>query len=280
MADTLRTILHNAIAQLQNSPSAGLDAEILLAFVLKKPRSYLFTWPEASLTSAKRNQYDALIQRRIAGEPIAYLTGNKEFWSLNLHVSQNTLIPRPETELLVETILGLTDVHQNLTILDLGTGSGCIAVALAQERPHAHVLACDISASALAIAQKNAIMHNLKNIHFLQSDWFNNIPASKFDIIISNPPYLEEDSIYLQQGDIRFEPQIALISGSDGLNAIRHICMHAKNHLNPSGYLALELGYNQNAVVMTLLAENMYSNIRSIADLSGHDRVCIAQASC
>lgn len=277
MTNTLRNNLHSAITQLTESPTATLDAEILLAHVLDKPRSYLLTWPETPLTATQQNEYNALITRRAAGEPIAYLTGWKEFWSLPFQVSKDTLIPRPETELLVETVLNIFDINETITILDLGTGTGCIAIALAHERPQAQLLACDISERALDIARKNATNLRIKNIRFMQSDWFSNIPPTPFDIIVSNPPYIAEQNAYLQQGDIRFEPQTALSSGINGLDAIQKIIDNAKTYLKPDAYLVFEIGYDQANAVTALLTQKGFANIRCLPDLAGHMRVCIAQ---
>lgn len=272
----VRYILDNAARQLvTSSGSARADAEILLAHCLQKSRTWLFTWPEYEPDTACLITFRQLIEKRRQGMPIAYLTGQREFWTLNLKVTSDTLIPRPETELLVETALEKLDGKQSL--LDLGTGTGAIALAIASERPDLHIAACDISPAALTIAQENARNHHIHNVQFLLSDWFNHLPAQHFDVIAANPPYIETQDPHLQQGDVRFEPISALISGEDGLDDIRHITQIAPQWLKQDGWLILEHGYNQGEAVTQLLQKTNFRNVIRLSDLSGNDRVTCGQ---
>lgn len=277
---TIKEQLIQATQQLQAcSDSARLDAELLLLFVLNKPRSYLFAYPEAELGTEHQAQFQALLEQRQQGKPIAHLIGQREFWTLNLKVTPDTLIPRPETELLIETVLELfPNQNQALQILDLGTGTGAIALSLASEYPHAHVTTCDISKTALLVAQENAQQHKLKNVQFLQSNWFSTIDSSSsFDLIISNPPYIPKQDQHLQQGDVRFEPLSALASGEDGLDDIRMITKQAQNYLKPQGWIMLEHGYDQGKQVPALLKECGFKAVTLKQDLMGNDRMTIAQ---
>lgn len=261
------------------SDSARLDAELLLLFVLNKPRSYLFAYPEAKLGTTQQAHFQELIALRKQGHPIAHLTGTRAFWTLNLKVTSDTLIPRPETESLIETTLALFPNHdQALNILDLGTGTGAIALSLASEYPHAQIVACDVSSAALAVAQENAQNHDLKNVQFLQSNWFSALASPNcFDLIISNPPYIPEQDEHLKQGDVRFEPLSALTSGKDGLDDIRIIATQTPNYLKPQGWLMLEHGYDQGKQVPMLLENKGFKNIQLKQDLMGNDRLTIAQ---
>jgi release factor glutamine methyltransferase len=218
-----------------------------------------------------------LINRRINGEPVAYITGRRGFWSFDLQVTPDTLIPRPETELLVE--LALAYIHPNLAsqVLDLGTGTGAIALAIAHERPNAHVLAVDYSEAALAVAKNNATELKIRNIEFIQSDWYSNIVSQRVDVIVSNPPYIEAADVHLQQGDLRFEPVQALTSGTDGLDAIRIIIAGAKNHLNPHAWLMIEHGWNQAEAVRNLFAQSGFVEISTEQDLGNRDRVTMGR---
>lgn len=263
------------------SDSPRLDAEILLAHCLQKPRSYLYTWPEHTPEPQQLTTYNTLLQQRLHGQPIAYLTGYREFWGIQLKVTPDTLIPRPETELLVETALEyITEQayakHRPFKILDLGTGSGAIAIALSSELANANITitATDKSAAALSVARTNARQHKQHNITFLLSDWFSNTAINeKFDLIVSNPPYIATADQHLTRGDVRFEPQSALASGPDGLNDIRHIISQSCPHFAEDGLLMLEHGYDQAAAVERLLAQNAYSAIRCLKDLAGNDRI-------
>lgn len=270
----LKKILRQSVAQLQEtSPSAQLDAEVLLAFVLKKSRTFLHTHPEAQLTPKQSQEFMTLITQRLTGVPIAYLTQQREFWSLPIRVSPATLIPRPETEQLVELTLALLPDHTHATILDLGSGSGAIALALAAERPAWQLIAAEISLEALAIIQENAACLHIPNIRSYHSNWFTEIPAMRFDAIVSNPPYIAEGDPHLTMGDVRFEPKHALISGASGLDDLYHIIEQSHARLNPGGILLLEHGYNQGQAVREWLAKNHYQNIQSWPDWQGHERV-------
>jgi len=270
-------LLRQATGQLiDSSDSARLDAELLLAHCLNKPRSYLFTWPELEPDEMQLRCFKKLLQQRITGQPIAYLLGYREFWDLNLKVTPDTLIPRPETELLVETALELLAETPSPQILELGTGSGAIGIALAKELPAAQVISCDISNAALRVAESNAEQYQLNNITFLKSDWFSNIATDQpFDLIISNPPYIEDNGPHLKQGDVRFEPAGALASGHDGLDDIRHLITHSVKFLKQGGILMFEHGYDQGERTIELMRQAEYTSTRCIKDLAGHDRITL-----
>jgi release factor glutamine methyltransferase len=275
---TLSNTLKHAYQQLKtHSDSAKFDTELLLAKVLNKDRSYLYTWPENVLSMEQQQAFEQLIQARIQGQAVAYLVGEQAFWTLNLKVTSDTLIPRPETELLIETALEYYSTQARLSILDLGTGSGAIALALASEFPHSQVLAVDISPAALTVAQYNAQSHQLDNVKFLHSSWFSQIPAQKFDLIISNPPYIESDDPHLQQGDLRYEPQIALASGIDGYDAIQEIIQNSPSYLKPQAYLMLEHGYQQATTTQHYLSQKNFEDIQSRKDLAKHERITIGR---
>lgn len=256
----------------KTSDSAQLDAEILLCHVLKKDRSYLISWPENVLDSHLSEQFQKLVHQRIIGQPIAYLIKHKEFWSLDLSVSPETLIPRPETELLVEQVLSRYQDSPDLCLLDLGTGSGAIAIALASERPNWSITASDASLPALQVAKMNAQNNNIHNITFKSGHWFGAVDHQKFDIIASNPPYIAESDPHLKHGDVRFEPTTALVSGVDGLNDIRHIVQQSRLHLKPQGLLIIEHGYDQKERIHEIFHKNGFNSIMQSHDLSGHAR--------
>lgn len=272
-AITYQQALQFATQQLTNNQVARLEGELLLNYILKNNRIDLYCWPQRLLTNEQWHQFKQLILRRQAGEPIAYLTGQKAFWSLNLNVGPQVLIPRPETELLVEQALHCLPASRPCQILDLGTGSGAIALAIAQERPHWQVTATDISENALKIAKENAYRHELQQVTFLQSDWFARLPPLKFDLIISNPPYIAADDPHLTQEDIQHEPPQALISGKEGLTAIRQIIIQASDFLKPDAFLWLEHGYNQQTAVQKLLHQHGYRQIETLVDYSGIPRI-------
>jgi release factor glutamine methyltransferase len=250
-----------------------LEAEVLLAFVLNKSRSYLHAWPEKILEISQQNHFLELLNKRTQGEPIAYLTGQREFWSLNLRVTPDVLIPRPETELLVELVLNLFD---QATVADLGTGSGAIALSLAHERPSWIIHATDASLSALDVAKSNADRLNIKNVIFHQGNWCDPLPPIEFNVIVSNPPYIAEDDVHLTTGDLRFEPRSALVSLEQGLKDITEIIYQSKQYLISGGVLMLEHGSEQAANVARIFAIAGYTDINTHQDLAGLDRVTIA----
>jgi release factor glutamine methyltransferase len=275
---SIQAVLTSAVNRLQShTESPLLDAEILLCHVLEKNRSYLRTWPERELTRQQNIAFTDLLRQREQGRPIAYLTGTKEFWSREFMVNPDVLIPRPETELLVDLSLNLIDYDKPCRILDLGTGSGIVAITLAAERPLANIIATDSSPTALAVAQENAKRLQVNNVIFIESNWFDNIPQQPFDLIVSNPPYIAETDPHLNQGDLRFEPRFALVSDDLGLKDIKAIVSFAHQWLSPNAYLMLEHGYNQSAAVQALLHDFSYQNIDSFSDLSGHPRVTRGQ---
>ncbi len=257
---------------LLTSPSPRLDAELLLINVLKTSRTYLYAYPEFRLNSTQQQAYQTLINKRVKGVPIAYLTGTREFWSMPLLVNEHTLIPRPDTERLVELTLALFTKTQ-AKILDAGTGSGAIALALASERPEWEIMACDKQEEAIDMAKRNATELSLHNINFFCSNWFNNLPNTSFDVIVSNPPYIAENDPHLSEGDLRFEPKGALVSGEDGLVAIRYLVKNSYERLLPNGLLLLEHGFSQAAAVTRLLKQGGYRQVQSWLDLQGHTRV-------
>ncbi len=272
---TISSLLANTTQQLeQTSTSAALDAELLLAFCMQKDRSYLLAWTEVVPSVEQQTHFQQLIEKRLQGIPIAYLLDTKAFWTLELIVNPAVLIPRPETEHLVE--IALEKIHHipNPKILDLGTGSGAIALALATERPDATIIAADASATALTIAQANKTKYQLDNVQLLQSDWFGAISAMHFNLIVSNPPYIETNDPHLQ-GDIHYEPQQALTSGVDGLDAIRTIVTQAKAYLKPDSFLILEHGYNQGNRVRDLLTEASFNHVKSIKDYTQIERLSL-----
>ena len=274
----LGQVLQSAIARLEGcSETPRLDAEVLLSHVLGRNRAYLRAWPERRLMSTQVEHYTQLVEKRTLGQPIAYLTGEREFWSRPFAIRPGVLIPRPETELLIELALRIIPVDLPAEILDLGTGSGIIAVTLAAERPLARVIATDISPDALETARKNASRIGTENISFRCGDWFGCLnDRQHFDLVISNPPYIAEEDPHLEQGDLRFEPEPALKSGPDGLDALRAIAEGARHRLKAGGCLALEHGYHQAASVTALLAEFGYSEISNHRDLQGHFRAATA----
>ncbi|WP_386067127.1 peptide chain release factor N(5)-glutamine methyltransferase [Tahibacter sp. UC22_41] len=262
-----------AAAQRLRGEEARIDAEVLLLHVLGKPRAWLYAHADDVLPAAQQAAFDALVQRRAAGEPVAYLTGSREFWSLHLDVSPATLIPRADTERLVEIALDRLPRGQALQVADLGTGSGAIALAIARERPQAQVVATDASAAALAVAGGNAAKNKICNVEFVQGSWFDAMPGRRFDLIASNPPYIAAGDAHLSQGDLRFEPPGALASGVDGLDDIRLIVAAAGAHLRDGGWLLLEHGYDQGPAVRALLQAAGFNEVATWQDLAGHDRV-------
>ena len=273
-------LLAKATAQLSSSDTARLDAELLLAHVLDKPRSYFFTWPEKEVSAPYDHQFEHLIHQRQQGIPIAYLIGEKEFWSLRLKVNEATLIPRPDTEHLVELALAcpLPEPHK-ANVADLGTGTGAIALALAHEQPNWQVYAIEKSQQALAVAKENAQLNHINNVSFLEGSWCEPLrrEAAALDMIVSNPPYIPAKDQHLQQGDVRFEPLSALASGADGLGDIRLIIKQSAPLLKPGGWLLLEHGYDQGVLVRTLFTRMGFCQIRTESDLSDHERVSLGR---
>ncbi|MGZ5050637.1 MAG: peptide chain release factor N(5)-glutamine methyltransferase [Methylobacter sp.] len=275
---TIKSVLAEAASTLVSvSESAMLDAEILLAMVLDKPRSYLRAWLDKPLPAESLTTFKTLLAQRQQGVPIAYITGNREFWSRDFQVTPDVLIPRPDTELLIELSLSLIPAKTPFKIIDLGTGSGIIAITLAAERPQAEICAADFSLAALHIAQLNAEKHRIRNIQFFHSNWFTDIPRTKFNLVISNPPYIADDDHHLQQGDVRFEPKTALCAAEQGLSDIKTIAAAACDHLQPSGHLLIEHGYNQQQQVQSIFKQLHYDNVRTYADLSGQPRATYGQ---
>jgi release factor glutamine methyltransferase len=273
---SIRALLEQASRELA-TVSARLDAEILLAACLGKPRSYLHTWPERSVDQRDLECFGQLIRRRARGEPVAHLTGEREFWSLPLAVTPDTLVPRPETETLVELALEKLPPDTPLRVADLGTGSGAIALAIAAERPRCEVIATDISEQAIRIARRNAERLGLDNVRFIAGDWCESLPAGRFDAILSNPPYVAEMDPHLVAGDVRFEPRRALAAGPEGMDALRLIAHCAHRHLHEGGWLIVEHGYDQGAKVMQLLHAEGYDAISSHKDGAGLDRVTMGR---
>jgi release factor glutamine methyltransferase len=249
------------------------EAAILLAHALGKPRSWLLAHADDPADTAGAAAFAALVERRAAGEPVAYLTGHRGFWTLDLEVTPATLIPRPETELLVELALAKLPREGAPRVADLGTGSGAIALAIARECPHTRVLATDASAAALAVARRNAEANRIRNVGFAQGDWFAALGDERFDLIVSNPPYIAADDPHLERGDLRFEPGSALASGSDGLDDIRRIVAGARSHLAGDGWLLFEHGWDQGTAVRGLLEAAGYRDVFTAQDLEQRDRV-------
>jgi release factor glutamine methyltransferase len=258
-----------------------LEAQMLLAHVLRVDRAWLRAHEEDVLPRAKATTFFSLARRRHDGEPVAYLTGFREFWGLALAVTPNVLIPRPETETLVEQALHRLPTDRDLRLLDLGTGSGAIALALARERPRAHIVATDVSEAALQVARANARRFGVFNVEFLLADWYAHdtlaAPVPPFDAIVSNPPYIGANDPHLSQGDVRFEPIAALTSGADGLSALRTIVAGAPARLAPGGLLAVEHGYDQSNAVRELLGAAGFIDVDAVRDLAGIQRVALGR---
>lgn len=262
-----------ATVDLPGSDTPALDAELLLAFCLGRNRSYLRAFGERVVDAATEDQFRELLQRRAAGEPVAHLLGAREFWSLALDVDASTLIPRPDTERLVEIALELCD-ERSCTVLDLGTGTGAIALALASERPVWQVCGVDRAADAVALAQRNAQKLSLQRVEFMQSNWFAAIDTTRrFDLIVSNPPYIAADDPHLAQGDVRFEPRSALVADRNGLADIEQIVAQSPQWLHAGGWLLLEHGWQQAAEVRVLLQQHGFIDVQSWRDYGDNERV-------
>lgn len=278
MSLNIAQCLQQAIASLQAcSDTASLDAEILLAHVLDQSRTYLRTWPERLLSTTQSERFAHLLQQRQAGQPVAYLTGCRDFWDMTLKVTSDTLIPRPDTELLVEQALHLLQPNQTYTVADLGTGSGAIALAIARERPFVQVFAIDATAATLAVAAENVTQYAPDNVQCILSHWCQALPDAACDVIVSNPPYIAADDPHLGQGDVRFEPIQALVSADNGLSDIALIAQQAQRCLKPNGWLLFEHGYEQGPSVCALLDGQGYVDVQTYADLAGQDRVTVAR---
>lgn len=269
---TIESLL--SAATLPDSPTARLDAELLLAHVLGKSRSYLRTWPEQAVTGEQAQRFAALIERRRTGEPVAYILGRQGFWSLDLEVAPHTLIPRADTELLVETALALLPAGP-ARVLDLGTGTGAIALALASERPGWTLVGVDRVPEAVALAERNRVRLKRGNARFCESHWFSALAGERFQMILANPPYIAADDRHLGEGDVRFEPASALVAGPDGLDDIRAIVEQAPAYLEAGGWLLLEHGFDQAAAVRDLFAERGFITVESRRDLGGHERISL-----
>jgi len=277
---TIKSRLAAAVRMLaEHSGSPALDAEVLLCHVLGKPRSHLRAWPEQNLSPSQQQAFQALVGQRRDGTPIAYLTGKREFWSREFLVGPDVLIPRPDTECLVEQCLALLPANVPCQIADLGTGSGIIAITLAAERPLTQIIAADISLPALAIARANAERHRVANVHFYHSNWFAALPKQRFDLIASNPPYLAEDDPHLKQGDVRFEPTTALVAKEQGLAAINTLADEARDWLKANGHLLVEHGYDQELAVQAIFRRYGYRRVDTLRDLSGRPRVTFGRYS-
>ena len=275
---SIGSLLADMIVDLRSeSRTPRLDAEALVMHVTGLGRNDFLAKPHTSLTANERHSLENLLARRKSGEPVAYLTGGREFWSLNLNISPSTLIPRPETELLVEQALRKIPLNAEWNIADLGTGCGAIALALSKERPRCRLIATDLSLPALDVAKSNAEKFGMSHIEFLEGDWFAPLASRKFELIVSNPPYVAAGDPHLSQGDLRFEPVSALVSGPDGLSAIRHIAEHATLHLKAGGWLIIEHGWDQAREVNSILTKHGYYNIATRKDLSGIDRITECQ---
>lgn len=271
---TCEALLKQAAAEI-GSDSPRLDASLLLSHVTGLSRTSFIAWPERQATPGQAEQFWALVKQRISGHPIAYLLGEQEFWSLPLKVSPSTLIPRPDTECLVEVALGLS-LPAQARVLDLGTGTGAIALALASERPCWQITASDRIAEAVELARANSQTLNLP-ITVVQSDWFADLPAGQFDLLISNPPYIPTSDCHLSEGDVRFEPSTALVAGDDGLNDIRLLISESPTWLGENGWLLLEHGHDQGESVRALFARDGWQDIETRRDYGGNERLTYAR---
>ena len=258
-----------------SSESAKLDAQVLLLHILQKPHSYLFTWPEHTLNAEQQQQFNTFCQRRLNGEPVAHITGLREFWSLSLEVNATTLIPRPDTETLVEQALEVT-VPATAKVLDLGTGTGAIALALGSEMPNWQITAVDRVSDAVALATRNQQRLAINNVHVKQSNWFSELHGEKFNLIVTNPPYIESSDIHLNQGDVRFEPLSALVADDCGMSDIKQIITQSRDYLLSSGYLLIEHGFEQGEAVRHFFEKMAFVNIKTVKDLGNNDRVTLA----
>jgi len=268
--------LQQAITTLAGGESPRRDAEILLEHVTGKARTFLLAFGETELTADQQAQLDALLARRKTGEPVAHLVGEREFWSLPLYVSAATLIPRPDTECLVEQALARLPAAP-AHILDLGTGTGAIALALASERPDCQVTAVDVMPDAVALAQRNLERLGLKNVTVQQSSWFAALADQQFETIVSNPPYIDEGDPHLGEGDVRFEPRSALVAADQGLADLSHIIIQSRQHLVSGGWLLLEHGWTQGEAVRALFQQAGYQQVETCRDYGGNERLTLGK---
>jgi len=263
------------------SDSPRLDIEIFLTHILQKNRTYLFTWPEKELTEDQANQFNQFFSRRLTGEPVAHIIGQREFWSLPLIVNNSTLIPRPDTELLVEAALGLfseDESDQTRRLLDLGTGTGAIVLALANEKKSWQCVGVDKEIAAVELAEKNRARFDLNNVKILQSDWFSALASeAAFDIIVSNPPYIDPTDKHLQEGDVRFEPLSALIADKKGLADLELIITKSPKYLTENGWLLVEHGHDQGAAVRDLFTANHFDDVNTFRDFGSNERVTVGK---
>ena len=275
---TVSAVLQRSAELQPASDSALLDTELLLCHCLNVDRTWLKTWPDHQLQDAQIAEFDQLFSRRLRGEPVAFIVGSQGFWTLNLCVSPHTFIPRPETELIVEQALQLA-LPAASQVLDLGTGTGAIALALATERPDWQIIGVDVQPQAVELAEHNRRLHQLHNVSILQSDWFSALasaqPSKKFDLIVSNPPYIESEDSHLLAGDVRFEPASALVAGIDGLDDLRLIIGQSSGFLQQAGWLLVEHGYNQGALVRDLFVAAGFQSVNTYADYNQLDRITL-----
>ena len=276
--NSYRAMVDDATAILYDvSESPRIDAEVLMQHTLQQPLAWLIAYGDSVPSKEHVLNFYQHIEKRQQGQPIAYITGHKEFWSLDLHINESVLIPRPDTEVLVDHALTKLNSDSEYQILDLGTGSGAIALSLAKELPQANVLATDSQKAALNIAKLNANHHHLQNVQFLESHWFDNIPSKKFDLIASNPPYIEPNAIHLKQGDLRFEPVTALIGAEDGLGDLKDIITNSVHYLKNKGHLIVEHGYNQQSDVQNLFNQTGFKEVQTFPDLNDLPRCTIGK---
>lgn len=274
-----KALLDDATKQLyEQSDTPRIDAEVLMQHVLGQGIAWLISYGDTVASAEHTKEFYELVGQREKGKPIAYLTGSRDFWTLSLGVDENVLIPRPDTETLVEAALDHLPIRSELTILDLGTGSGAIALSIAKEHPQAKVVAVEYQQGALEVAKANAVKNNIENVEFVLSDWFSNIdPKIRFDLIASNPPYVEPGDPHLDQGDLRFEPITALTAEENGLADIRNIIENAANYLVDDGVLVIEHGYNQADAVASLFKENKYNDVQLFKDINDLPRCTLGR---
>jgi len=273
---TIKTLLQCAREKLAPEPLARLEAEVLLCHALEVNRSFLFANPDLEVPLKRRSDFLLLLRRRSQGEPIAYLVGKRSFWTFDLTVTPDVLIPRPETELLIELALDRIPIAANWRIADLGTGSGAIALAIASERPGCEVHATDLSDKALRVARENSARLKLEQVQFHRGSWLQPL-TGRFQMLLSNPPYVPQNDPHMRQGDCRFEPEMALSPGTDGLAAIREITLQSSGVLEPGGWLLIEHGHDQGHGARALFKQSGLQSVSTHADLAGLSRVCAGQ---